>query len=150
MKSRENVSEMKLNMVFIAVLVGVVLLMGCTQQGGAAPNATGGSQTPPSTSGSNPSGGTSGNTGSGGSTQTAPNSVTILNFAYDPATITVSKGTTITWTNKDPTAHTVTGTGFDSGSIAPEGVYTHTFNETGTFPYGCTFHPNMHGTVVVQ
>ena len=118
----------------LAILMGIVLLSGCTQQGTA-----GTSQTPPATGGS-----------TGGGSQVAPNSVTILNFAYDPATITVAKGTTITWTNKDPTAHTVTGNGFDSGSIGPEGTYQHTFNEAGTFPYGCTFHPNMHGTVVVQ
>ena len=122
-----------------------LLLFGCTTQSTMMENQ---SENQSSGTMENQSG--SMNEPTGGGTQAPPNSVTILNFAYDPATITVSPGTTVTWTNEDPPAHTVTGTGFDSGSIGQGETYSYTFNETGTFPYGCTFHPNMHGTVVVQ
>lgn len=81
------------------------------------------------------------------------NSITIKDFAFSPATVKVKKGTKITWTNQDNTAHTVTATnggGFDSGSIANGGTFSFTFNQTGTFTYKCNFHPDMFGTVIVQ
>jgi plastocyanin len=81
-----------------------------------------------------------------------PNEVYIQGFAFNPVTITVVAGTTITWTNKDAVAHTVTSdTGaFDSGSIAANGTYSRTFSTTGTFAYHCTFHAGMNATVVVN
>lgn len=124
-----------------------VLLVGCAQQGAQAPTSS-----PAGNEAAAPAGPGTGNDSmqTGGSQAASPDSVTILNFAYDPETITVPRGTTVTWTNNDPTAHTVTGNGFDSGSIGTGETYSHTFNDAGTFAYGCTFHPNMHGTVVVQ
>ena len=88
-------------------------------------------------------------------TSTAPasaSSVDLANFAFSPATITVKVGTTVTWTNKDGTAHTVTSdTGaFDSGNLAANGKYSYTFSTAGTYPYHCTIHPYMKGTVIVQ
>jgi plastocyanin len=81
------------------------------------------------------------------------NSVTIKDFAFSPASITVKKGTTVTWTNSDTTTHTVTEsdgqTGPDSGSLPSGKTYSFTFNTTGTFKYKCTLHPNMTGTVTV-
>ena len=81
-----------------------------------------------------------------------PASATIENFAFSPATITVAIGTTITWTNQDSAAHTVTSDSgvFDSGSISQGKTFSYTFNEKGSFNYHCTFHPNMKGTVIVQ
>lgn len=80
------------------------------------------------------------------------NEVWIQGRAFNPATITVTAGTTITWTNKDGVNHTVTSTTalFDSGTIANNGTYSHTFNSTGTFTYTCTIHPDMAGTVIVN
>jgi plastocyanin len=78
--------------------------------------------------------------------------VEIKNFAYKPATITVSKGTTIVWTQRDSTSHTVTiayGAGFDSGTLSPGQTFNYTFNEIGTFNYGCSIHTNMSGKVIV-
>ncbi len=81
-----------------------------------------------------------------------PNEVIIQNSAYDPGTITVTTGTTVTWTNKDAITHTVTSnTGlFDSGNISPNGTYPHTFTAAGSYPYHCTIHPYMTGTVIVN
>jgi plastocyanin len=80
------------------------------------------------------------------------NEVFIQGMAFSPSTITVTAGTTITWTNKDGVAHTVTSnTGlFDSGSINTNGTYSHLFSATGTFPYKCTVHPTMTATVIVN
>ncbi len=78
--------------------------------------------------------------------------VQIKNFAYNPLTLAITNGTTVTWINSDGVAHTVTSvTGaFDSGSISPGGTFSYTFNQTGTFEYECTIHPTIpHGTVTV-
>jgi plastocyanin len=78
--------------------------------------------------------------------------VTIQNMAFNPATLTIPKGTTVTWTNSDPVAHTVTATGgaFNSGHLNPGQTFTHTFDQAGTFDYQCTYHPYMKGAIVVQ
>jgi plastocyanin len=80
------------------------------------------------------------------------NAVAIANFAFSPTTLTVKAGTTVTWTNSDSATHTVTSDNgvFDSGSMANGKTYSFTFNQTGTFPYHCTFHPSMKATVIVQ
>lgn len=81
-----------------------------------------------------------------------PNEVFIEGNTFRPSTITVTAGTTITWTNKDGVNHTVTSTTglFDSGSISSNGNYPHTFTTAGTFPYYCTIHPFMTATVIVN
>jgi plastocyanin len=84
---------------------------------------------------------------------TSTNSVTIQNFAFTPGDITVKKGTTVTWTNNDSTAHSVNETdnqkGPDSGDLNPGDKYSFTFNQSGTFKYRCNLHPEMLGTVTV-
>jgi plastocyanin len=80
------------------------------------------------------------------------NEVLIQGMAFNPLTITVALGTSITWINKDAVAHTVTSnTGiFDSGSINTNGTFSYTFSTVGSFPYHCTVHPYMTATVIVQ
>lgn len=79
-------------------------------------------------------------------------SITIQNFAFSPATITIPAGTTVTWTNQDTVAHTATSdTGaWDSGTLATGQSYSHTFDTPGTYPYHCTIHPFMKATIIVQ
>ncbi len=86
------------------------------------------------------------------SSSPSKNEVYIENMAFSPATITVPLNTTVTWTNMDGTAHTVTSTMgvFDSGSIADNGTFSYTFTTAGSYNYECTFHPSMTGTVVVS
>ena len=81
----------------------------------------------------------------------AGSAVTIKGFAFGPATLKVAAGTTVTWTNQDSTAHTVTGdkNEFDSGNLAPGKTFTHTFDKAGTFAYHCTIHPSMKATITV-
>lgn len=77
--------------------------------------------------------------------------VTISGFAYDAAEITVQVGTTVRWTNNDSAPHTVTNENgeWDSGTIDTGGTFSYTFEEPGSYPYGCTIHPSMAGTVLV-
>ena len=78
------------------------------------------------------------------------NAVDIQGFAFNPDTITITKGTTVTWTNKDSTAHTVKGTAFTSGTLNQGQTYSQTFNEAGTFEYVCGIHASMKGKVIVS
>jgi plastocyanin len=100
-------------------------------------------------------------TGASGNTSTSvsigPGSSTLTTDAFSPNPIQVSVGTTVTWTNNDAQPHTVssgenaTPNGlFDSPIMAPKATFEHTFTEAGEFPYFCTLHPNMVGTVSVS
>ncbi len=80
-------------------------------------------------------------------------SVTIQNFAFTPATLTVAPGTKVMWTNKDSVNHTVTSDSSawpDSGSLATGQSFTVTFSKPGTYPYHCSIHPYMKASVVVS
>ena len=80
------------------------------------------------------------------------NAVTISNFAFSPASITVPVGTKVTWTNQDSATHTVTaddGKSFDSKGVAQGATYSFTFTTAGTFAYHCAVHPDMKATVIV-
>jgi plastocyanin len=83
------------------------------------------------------------------------NEVWIQGMAFSPATITVTAGTTIKWTNKDGAAHTVTSDAgaaeaFDSGSMANGSSFSYQFKTAGTFHYHCTFHAGMKASVIVN
>ncbi len=96
-------------------------------------------------------GGGGGNPGGAGGPGT--NEVWIQGMAFTPATIYVTAGTTITWTNKMTIAHTVTSdTGlFDSGTLNPNGTFSMTFATAGTYSYHCSIHPTtMMGKVIVN
>ncbi|MEV6058033.1 cupredoxin family copper-binding protein [Streptomyces sp. NPDC052107] len=93
---------------------------------------------------------------SGRSTAATPvsaDTVAIKNFAFAPATLKVRTGTTVTWTNQDTDAHTVTSSGsggpLHSPTLATHGTYTYTFTKPGSYAYLCAIHPFMTGTVEV-
>lgn len=79
--------------------------------------------------------------------------VDIQGYLYNPRVITVKRGTTVTWTNKDTMAHTVTSLGanltLNSALFGVNQSYSYTFNTVGIFEYYCKPHPYMKGTVVV-
>jgi amicyanin len=77
--------------------------------------------------------------------------VNVQAFVYDSAEITVPVGTTVTWTNNDPVAHTVTDVNqaWDSGLFDQGYTYSMTFTEPGTYDYYCIPHPMMIGRVIV-
>jgi plastocyanin len=84
-----------------------------------------------------------------------PVAVDIPGHSFSPADITVPVGTTVTWTNHDKDPHTATNDDgsavtFDSGMLTTGKSFSFTFSTAGKFPYHCTFHSEMHGTVTVQ
>ncbi len=80
--------------------------------------------------------------------------VSIKDFAFSPASLTVKVGDTVTWTNNDTTTHTASSDDsvtpkFGTGDIKASKTGTVTFDKAGTYAYHCDFHGNMHGTIVV-
>ena len=142
------------------VVLAVVILAGCS----SAPSATSpsvtfgsGATTPgmPAMSGMPsmpdvPAGTTASTTGP--AAPVAGNAVSIDNFAFAPATLTVPAGSTVTWTNRDEEPHTVVANdgSFLSPGMGSQATYSHTFPTAGKFDYVCSIHPFMHATVVVS
>lgn len=87
-----------------------------------------------------------------GTALAADQAVAISGFSFAPASVTVTVGDTVTWTNSDAQAHTATAddASWDTGTIAGSGTGSTTFAAAGTFPYHCRIHPTMTGTVTVQ
>jgi plastocyanin len=83
--------------------------------------------------------------------------VTIQDFTFSPASVTIKVGAAVQWTNHGPSTHTATSDTdvWDSGQLSPSnGQFQMTFTQAGTFPYHCTNHPpsrypNFTGTVTV-
>ena len=86
----------------------------------------------------------------------ASGAIDISGFAFKPATLDVSKGTKVTWTNKDGTTHHVASgvpgspDGKFDGGVAGGATFSFTFNDAGTFKYFCSIHTTMLGTITVK
>jgi plastocyanin len=95
---------------------------------------------------------TGGTGGTGGSGGPGTNEVFIQGMAFNPASITITAGTTITWTNKDAIGHTVTSNTnlFNSGTLQTGGTFSFTFAKAGTYSYYCSIHPSMVASVTVN
>ena len=81
----------------------------------------------------------------------SPGSVTIKDFSFNPGSVTVSVGETVTWQNSGPSGHSATARdgSFDTGVLEEGRSASHRFTKAGSFAYICTPHPFMHGTVEV-
>jgi plastocyanin len=81
----------------------------------------------------------------------AAKTVGIRNFAFRPGTLTVAKGSQVTFSNSDGVAHTATDKGaFDTGRIKAGKSATVRFKQKGTFAYHCKIHTYMRGKVIVD
>jgi plastocyanin len=83
----------------------------------------------------------------------APSAVTIDNFFFTPATLTVKAGTTVIWTNKDDIPHGIgaTNNAFPkSKALDTDDSYSFTFTTPGAYQYFCYLHPKMVGSIVVE
>jgi plastocyanin len=81
----------------------------------------------------------------------AAKTVSVVNFAFKPGTLTVKRGARVAFANASNTSHTATkGGSFDTKRIAPGKTMTIQFNQRGTFAYHCKIHPFMKGKVIVQ
>lgn len=78
--------------------------------------------------------------------------VTIDNFTYSPATLTVPRGTTVTWINHDDIPHTATSDHkvFASDALDTDESFSFQFKTPGTYPYHCALHPHMTAKVIVK
>ena len=76
--------------------------------------------------------------------------ISIHNFAFNPATLTVKKGTTVTWTNDDPMPHQIKSVSFNSDALSTGQTFSFTFNDAGSFDYSCAIHPSMTGQIIVE
>jgi plastocyanin len=117
----------------VMVLAGALLLASCSSGSSGSPKAA----------------------ASGGSSAgaTSTNAITISNFMFSPMRVSVAPGSTVSVTNKDSVAHTLTATGgqFDTSDIS--GGQTKTFtapSKAGTYSYICNIHQYMMGTIVVR
>jgi plastocyanin len=131
----------------VTTLAVALVLAACSAGASTTPSATA-ATAPQSTAAS------AGGSGSGG----GDTNVMLMNFAFDPTTLTVPVGTTVTFVNMDPTEHTVTNgkdgkaadnAAFDKKVDSGQSV-TVTFDKAGTFDVTCTIHPSMNMTVTVQ
>lgn len=145
-------SKILIIVVVLLVIGGVVLLMNQqqtpkqqTQQPAEQTVPTTQEQTTPAEDQS-----TSGEVGS--DSARAKVNVEIKNFTFGPKTITLKKGTTVTFTNRDAVGHSATADdgSFDTEVLAQNESGSVTFDKVGTFAYHCTPHPYMKAQVVVE
>jgi plastocyanin len=78
------------------------------------------------------------------------NTVIIKNFSFQPSTLTIKTGTTVTWENQDSAGHNIKSTTFNSQILQMGEKFQFTFNTKGTFVYNCGVHPTMTGTIIVE
>jgi plastocyanin len=77
--------------------------------------------------------------------------VRIVDFAFRPRRLQISRGTRVRWVNRGSVSHTTTSNRdlWDSGTLAPGDTFSRVFRRAGTFRYHCSIHPDMTGRVVV-
>jgi amicyanin len=76
--------------------------------------------------------------------------ITIQNFSFNPAELSIKKGSTVTWTNQDAMPHKISGSSFQSDALNKGRSFSFTFDTAGTFDYVCSIHPYMKGRIIVQ
>lgn len=120
--------------------LAAIALAGCSSAGGSpAPAASSG-------------GGGGGATACSKSTGAGTVQAAIKDFEFDPATVTAKVGDVITWTNNGPAGHTVTvdnQSGCDTGTISAGSTSSLTFTAAGSYPFHCSIHSSMKGTITI-
>jgi plastocyanin len=106
---------------------------------------------------SDPPSGPSGGGGGGGTPANVTVRIPLTDYGgnqtpqFQPVNATIPVGGTVAWSNQDSTGHTTTSeTNIWNGNLSPGGSFQRTFPTAGQFPYVCTVHPGMSGTVIVQ
>ncbi len=120
----------KRTILFVGLIGGALLLAACSNSSIEETTTTAAATPPPA----------------------AGREVSIVNFAFDPAELTVSVGDTITWTNNESgIPHTTTADDglWDSATLNPDDTYSFTFTEPGTYTYFCSIHPSMRASITV-
>jgi plastocyanin len=143
----------------VLVTIALLLFAACSPSasGTATPTVASGTSTPVSETATPAVGGTpaaSATTAAGACSNGATGSLilTIAGFAFTPANISVTAGTTVTWTNSDQVTHTATaddGKAFDCRPIGAGASMSFKFATPGTYAYHCAIHPTMKATITV-
>jgi len=121
---------MKKIVVLSLVLVTSLVLSGCSLSSGTQNNSINPTPAQEATIGSNV--------------------INIQNFAFNPGTLTVKKGSTVTWTNNDSATHQIKSDSFNSTGLANGQSFSFIFINTGSFDYSCAIHPSMTGKIIVE
>jgi plastocyanin len=81
-----------------------------------------------------------------------PTRIVVKNFMFQPTSLSVKVGSTVTWTNMDEEPHTVVSTGgvFRSNALDTKDSFSFKFDKTGTYTFVCSIHPQMVGTIIVK
>lgn len=124
---------MKKIFILSLLLAGSLIFGGCSLYGGTQ------------NSSANPTTSNTTETSKTGST-----TIDIQNFSFNPGTLTVKTGSTVTWTNRDSVNHQIKSDTFNSAPLGTNQTYSFTFTTAGTYNYSCAIHPSMTGTVIVQ
>jgi plastocyanin len=78
--------------------------------------------------------------------------IVVRNFMFQPTSVTVKAGSTVTWTNMDEEPHTVVSSSglFRSSALDTKDSFSFRFDKAGTYSFVCSIHPQMVGTIIVQ
>lgn len=134
-RGENNVKKYPL-VVLVLLVAAPLLIAGCTSPSNPSPSPSVATQNVRATA----------------ATTVTSNMVVILDFSFQPSSLTIQRGTSVTWRNDAPTAHLVNSytNDFISPNLNPGETYTHTFDQPGTYPYLCPTHPFMNGSITVQ
>jgi plastocyanin len=127
---------MRKTIVSLTIVAGALVLAGCSLYGNAPASNNAANQMPA--------------TGAPSPAAVSGNAINIQNFAFNPGTLMVTKGTTVTWTNNDSAPHQIKSATFNSSQLSKGQTFSFTFNDAGTFDYSCAIHPSMLGKIIVQ
>jgi plastocyanin len=129
------------------VAFALALLLAACSSGASSPSAAPASSAAPAVGAS-----AGASTLTGGSPAGSAQAVTIQGFAFDPSSLSVPVGATVTWTNQDSAQHTVTADdgSFDGGPLSTSQGFSQAFSKAGTFTYHCKIHPKMTASVIVK
>jgi plastocyanin len=134
------------------VYLAIMREAGAGEFAGTPPDAVDVSPSPMASPAASPAASPVTSPAAGSPAATTGDTVAIRDFAFQPAALDVALGTTMTWTNEDSVQHTATADdgSFDSGELAQDESFSHTFSTPGTFTYICTIHPSMTGAITVS
>jgi plastocyanin len=144
---------------WVVVCFALLLVFASLTTCGGASNTTAPAGSVATSAGTATTGGATGTAAPGVTGSTAPGaaggqtvSVVMTNRTYDPQEVTVKVGDTVTWVNEDAPKHDVVADNgeFKSQLFDKGQSFSYTFTKAGTYPYHCSIHPGMTGTVIVQ
>lgn len=146
-----NVKKYLLLMI-VALVVAPLLVAGCTSTSNPSPSPSSATMNVTTTSATSSASPIARTSTTSPSASPGAQVVTIPGFSFQPSTLTIQTGTSVTWRNDASVAHQiVSNTGaFSSSVLNPGDSYTHQFSQPGTYAYHCGIHPFMTGTITVQ